>query len=156
MVIPPCRWLLPIGHFLVDTVILLLLIAHARPLIQLISSGNLPAAVVSLQIRPRACIPTRSHLWDPEWFLIHEAVALAIWYIVGLGIDSGRFRLRREMLAYLAARAACTALLPFIDIARPAASLELLVWCALAIWAAGWCILRVVQPLRQRRKATLL
>lgn len=120
----------------------------------LLIGGNLPAAVLSTAIRPRAHFQTRSQFWDPVWFLIHETASCAIWFLIGLGIDAGRFRLRREMMIFLAFRAACAALLPAVNIARPAASLEGLFWLALAIWGAGWCVFRLVQRFSSRPRSS--
>jgi hypothetical protein len=124
--IPPLRWTLPAGHLLIDVAIVAVLKGAA--VAALIDAGNLPAAVLA-----------RS---SP--LLLHEAVAVTIWFLIGLGIDAGRFRLRTEMLAFLAVR------LLFVvgtraasGFWRPATSLELLVWLALAIWGAGWCVRRV-------------
>jgi hypothetical protein len=141
MKVPPCRWQLPAGHLIVDTMLAALLVSGSS---FLLTSGNLPAAVLSTALARGA--------HDTVWFPIHEVVSCSIWFLIGLGIDAGRFRLRREMLVYLGFRAACTALLPAVNLARTAASLEVLFWLALSIWSVGWCVFRAVQRLSTHKR----
>src|SRR5689334_12088168 len=122
MKIPSCRWLLPIGHLIVDTF------------------GNLPAAVTWRAFRPEHPI---------SWVAMYESGAVLIWFLIGHGIDARRFRLRREMLVYLGARAVVAALIGLYGgIGRTGAQLEMLFWFALAIWSAGWLVMRVVNRAR--------
>jgi hypothetical protein len=136
------RFLLPAGHLIVDAAILGLLIGPAAA--ALVDAGNMPAAVVS-----HAICQAR----DPFWLLTHETISLTIWFLTGLGVDLGRFRLRTEMLVFLALRAVLVAgTRASNSFWRPAASLEGLVWLALAIWGAGWCVnrFRSTAPSRSR------
>ena len=74
------------------------------PRFALLMTGTLPAAAVSMSVRPEAWYITRGKLWDPVWLLIHEAVAIPFWFLIGLTIDSGGSRLRKPMLWYLVGR----------------------------------------------------
>jgi hypothetical protein len=112
-----------------------------------VDAGNMPAAVVS-----HAICQAR----DPFWLLTHETISLTIWFLIGLGVDLGRFRLRTEMLVFLALRAVLVAgTRASNSFWRPAASLEGLVWLALAIWGAGWCVnrFRSTAPSRSRLRS---
>ena len=125
------RYLLPIGHLVVDAAILGLLAGPA--VIALLDAGNLPASVLSRS----------GGLW------IRESISLGIWFLIGLGIDVRRFPLRTEMNAFLVLRAILVAAVRIsYRLWRPAASLETLVWLALAIWGAGWCLTRASKRLR--------
>jgi hypothetical protein len=125
--LPPYRWSLPIGHVAIDAAILTLLTGPAAS--ALIDAGNLPAAVLAHSLP------------------MHEAAAVAIWFLMGLGIDTGRFRLHTEMILFLAGRLLLVMWTrAALSVWRPAVSLQLLFWLALAIWAAGWCILRFIRP----------
>src|SRR5215471_4360226 len=173
------RWLLPIGHLIVDVVMLAILIAHARafygndraqhapqPAIRwvllqegttvewdpqylppprdfvLLAAGNLPAALVSCSLRPSAHFRTRRHLWDPAWFLIHQAISFPIWFLLGLGIDSERVRIRRVMLAFLSARA-LFALMALVstNASEIVGKCETFFWLAFGAWSIVWCII---------------
>jgi hypothetical protein len=101
--------------------------------IALLDAGNLPASVLSRS----------GGLW------IRESISLGIWFLIGLGIDVRRFPLRTEMNAFLVLRAILVAAVRIsYRLWRPAASLETLVWLALAIWGAGWCLTRASKRLR--------
>jgi hypothetical protein len=65
-------------------------------------SGNLPAGIISDALRPRAGIIARGQHWDVVWFLAHETAAFLFWYLIGMLADSGRSRLGRVMIGYLA------------------------------------------------------
>ena len=121
---------------------------NPSPRFLLLAAGNLPAAFISGGVRPRAHVQTRLHLWDPIWFGIHETMSSAIWFLIGAGIDARRFLLRREMVAFCGARALCIALLPALNVARLAASLEMVAWLAFAIWCVGWLVLRLISSFR--------
>jgi hypothetical protein len=136
--IPRCRWTLPIGHLIVDAAIPGLL--TGPPVVALLDVGNLPAAVLAHALRS---------IQDPVWLCIHESLALAVWFLLGLGIDVRRFPLRAEMIAFLALRAVVVvAVRVSYPLWRPAAAVEGLVWLALAIWGAGWCLIRAAKKLR--------
>jgi hypothetical protein len=70
----------------------------------LMLTGTLPAGMVSYALRPEAGWQTHNRLWDPVWLLIHEAVAIPFWFLLGAWLDTGRSRLLRTMRAYLALR----------------------------------------------------
>jgi hypothetical protein len=182
--IPPCRGILPIGHLMIDAVLLGLFIAQGSamyspngsrirqpparifqvqegsridwdptfvnpsPRFLLLAAGNLPAALISGTVRPRAHIQKPAQLWDPLWFGTHETISSVVWFLIGVGIDARCFLLRREMLAFLTVRAVCVALLPAFNLVRVVASLEAVVWLAFAIWGVGWLVLRLVSRLR--------
>jgi len=69
-----------------------------------IVSGNLPAGLISGLVRPHAGLFTHRQSWDPTWFLIHEALAVSSWYLIGIWVDRGRRRLGMIMIGFLAAR----------------------------------------------------
>jgi hypothetical protein len=135
------RWLLPLGHLLVDCVLLVALIAHSNHLLRrdkgalhrpthiqsalflqegipfeptnirlsgpslLITSGNLPAGIVSEFLRPPHDRIVRSgQRLDGVWFLLHESCAFVCWHFIGVWVDVGRMRLRWVMIGYLAMR----------------------------------------------------
>jgi hypothetical protein len=123
--------MLPIGHLLVDAAILALLAGPA--VAALLDAGNRPASALS----------------GSAGFPIHETIALGIWFLIGMGIDGRRFPLRTEMRLFLVIRAVLVAAVRIsYPLWRPAASLETLVWFALAIWGAGWCLTRAAKRLR--------
>jgi hypothetical protein len=105
------------------------------PRFALILTGTLPAGIVSVSVRPEAGWQTRHRLWDPIWFVLHEAVAIPLWFLIGTWIDSGRSGLVRLMGSYLAGRIA----LALLAIAIPwngGVSLQILFWLGLAAYGA--------------------
>jgi hypothetical protein len=105
------------------------------PRFDLIRTGTLPAGIVSGSLRPEAGWQTRHRLWDPAWFLIHEAAAIPFWFLIGAWIDSGRHGLGRLMRGYLLGRIA----LALLAIAFPAnywVPLQVLFWLGLAVYGA--------------------
>ena len=81
----------------------------------LMLTGTLPAGIVSFSLRPEAAWQTRHRLWDPIWLLIHESVAIPLWFFIGAWLDTGRSRLARAMRDYLILRlavAVCAMLFP--------------------------------------------
>jgi len=113
-----------------------------EPRFELIRTGTLPAGIVSGTVRPEAGWQTRHRLWDPVWFLIHEAVAIPFWFLIGAWLDTGRSRLAGTMQGYLVGRAA----LALLAIAAPANwwSAQVLFWLGLgtygALWAWRWLL----------------
>jgi len=91
----------------------------------------------------------RGKLWDPTWFLIHEATSFPIWFLIGVRLDSGRSRLRSLMMGYLAARVGFAVLsLPSpYSAAKLGAVLEGLFWLGLGVYtaiaAAQWSLHRL-------------
>lgn len=138
MVCANFRWLLPIGHLLVDFVLLASLTGSSvapfqssqglrerlsafhtvrfqedvgilfepknlppRDEFLQIISGNPAAGLLSAYLRPDAAVVTRGRWWDRIWFLLHEVISFACWYLLGAWVDSQRLRVRVVMLAYL-------------------------------------------------------
>jgi hypothetical protein len=116
------------------------------PKFQLILSGTAPAAMVSMTLRPHADVINRRTLWDPVWFAIHEAAAIAFWFFIGCWIDSGHRTLVRTMWIYLCARVIFAVLSIVLGMATPGAALQSLFWLALLIYSFirgfGWMIRR--------------
>jgi len=102
----------------------------------LILTGTLPAGIVSASLRPEAGWQTRHRLWDPVWFLVHEAVSIPFWFLMGVWLDAGRSRLGRTMLAYLVGRIALGLLA--IPVAGNWWSAQVLFWLGLAAYGALW------------------
>jgi hypothetical protein len=105
-----------------------------EPRFALILSGTLPAGIVSGSLRPEAGWQTRHRLWDPIWFLIHQAVAIPFWFLMGAWIDGGRSRLGGTMQAYLVGRIAL-ALLAMLG-SGIGWKLQVLFWLALTVYGA--------------------
>jgi len=164
------RWLLPLGHAVVDCTLLVALIAwpdrpfwrengalHPPAAIQaalflqeggsvewdlttlpppgpfiLIMSGNPPAGLASSILRPQAGVVRRGHRWDPIWFLVHEAVAFPCWYLLGVWVDAGRFRLGKVMTAFLAWRV----LIVFIGAYEVGWRVQVMFWWGFTLWLA--------------------
>lgn len=68
------------------------------------------------------------------WFLIHEAVAIPFWFLIGVWLDSGRSGLDRLMQAYLAGRMA----LAVLAIAGSAIGwkAQVLIWFGMVVYGA--------------------
>jgi hypothetical protein len=107
----------------------------SEPRFDLILTGALPAGIVSGSLRPEAGWQTRHRLWDPIWFLIHEAVAIPFWFLIGTWIDGGRSGLGRLMRGFLVGRMAL-ALLAIAISANCWVALQILFWLSLAVHGA--------------------
>jgi len=105
------------------------------PRFDLILTGTLPAGIVSGSLRPEAGWQTRHRLWDPIWFLIHEAAAIPFWFLMGGWIDDGRSGLGRLMRGYLVGRIAL-ALLAVAIAGNCWAALQVLFWLVLGVYGA--------------------
>lgn len=104
----------------------------------LIQTGTLPAGIVSASIRPEAGWQTRHRLWDPWWVLVHEAVAIPFWFLVGAWLDTSRSRLGKTMQAYLVGRMALALLaMAGSGIGWKA---QALFWLGLAAYGALWAM----------------
>lgn len=179
-----CRYrsLLPMGHVLIDLLLLTSWIWHATvvlnaprslsrptgvsvaaayaatdnigwdpvdvrldPRFALMLTGTLPAGIVSGSVRPEAGWQTLHRLWDPLWLLVHEAVAIPFWFMIGAWLDSGRGHLGRVMRMYLVGRVVVAA----IAIATTGDAkwwiLQFLFWVGLAAYGA----LQAMQWLRR-------
>jgi hypothetical protein len=115
-----------------------------------LTAGDLLAGSCSIAARPRAHLQTRGKLWDPVWFVIHEALSFAFWFWIGFLLDIGRLQLKTVMLVFLAARLFC---LPFLNrfwLARAAGNLEVWFWLILGLCAIAWAVLRLVLIGRSR------
>lgn len=104
------------------------------------SSGTLPALLVSGAMRPEAQVLTPKKLWDPIWFVIHEAVSFLLWFGIGLAVESGFFRAKKSILAYLGLRSCFASLLIVHGIANFAWRLQVLAWLAFGIYVAVVCL----------------
>ena len=165
MRLPGYRWLLPIGHLTVDTLVLLWWIWHSTVILHnqkirsanppvvavgfslqdgsgvgwnpryidyypppgeflFLSAGNLPAGIIALAVKPDAEFQTMKNLWDPIWSLILESLSFSVWFLAGGWLDSGRLRIKKIMVAYLAARLGYAVLLPLSGAARAVQSLR--------------------------------
>jgi hypothetical protein len=176
------RWLLPIGHLLIDILVLVLWLWHSQIILNrmkaranegselipvfmlqesgapgwdfrhdvpipdeyaLIGFGNLPAMIASSNARPSAYIQTRTHLWDPWWFLIQESVSFPIWFGIGVVAELATQRLRTILWWYLVCRGVFAVFATVSFIARLGSLLEALFWLGLVVYAAvtffKWC-----------------
>ena len=120
-----------------------------EPRFALILTGTVPAGIISSAVRPEAGWQTRHRLWDPLWFLVHEAVAIPFWFLTGVWLDRGRSRLGATMQAYLACRIA----LALLNLAGNAfgGSLQVFFWFGLA----GYGVLRASRWLLGTARAGL-
>jgi hypothetical protein len=117
----------------------------------LLATGNMPAAWVSLTLRPEAHVQSRTKLWDPVWFLIHESISFPVWFLAGFWIDSARSPIKRVMQFYLAARAGFAALALVPGAARTAGTMQIAFWLGLAIIGIGWIVFGAMSRLRTAR-----
>jgi hypothetical protein len=172
------RWALPLGHTVLDLLLLATWISHGTVLLRhqkgylnatvvtnaaflqegvevgwdprqfrpspglvLLASGALPAAIVSLHLRPEADGQTRSNRWDPVWLLIHESIAAPLWFLIGLWIDLGRPSLIKPMWIYLLARCAFGLLYATVGGAQLGMLVQVLFW----LWLAGYSVVHAVR-----------
>jgi hypothetical protein len=98
-----------------------------------IMSGNLPAGLVSVFLRPEAGIVGGRRRWDPSWFLLHQAVSLPFWYSLGIWADAGNVRLGKVLLVYLVVRF----LVAVSGSYNVGWRVQILFWWSLILWAAG-------------------
>jgi len=126
------------------------------PRFALLMAGTLPAAAVSMSVRPEAWYVTRRRLYDPVWLLIHECVAIPFWFLIGFEIDGGDSRLRKPMLWYLVGRGG---LVPLV--LGPGAApnfgilLQFLFWIGFSIYGFGCLIQWIGRKLNALRKWTV-
>jgi hypothetical protein len=111
------------------------------PKFVLLASGTLPAGIVSTYLRPEAGQQWRSRFWDPVWFLIHEAIAIPFWFVLGMLIDIARAHLGRLMWIYLLARCVFGAVDAAFGIAQFFVLLQFLFW----LWLAGFGLVQGVR-----------
>lgn len=69
-----------------------------------LSSGNLPAGLLSDVIRPKAAQVTPGRRWDPVWFFLNETFSIGCWFLIGRWADGGHIRLGRISMVYAVAR----------------------------------------------------
>jgi len=110
------------------------------PEFELLASGTLPAMLLSNTVRPEALILTRTKLWDPVWFLIHETASFLLWFAIGVALESGFLRIKKSMMAYLAARVGFGALLTVHGVAEIGWRVEVLSWLAFGVYASVVCL----------------
>ncbi len=99
-----------------------------------LSCGNMPAMLVSLTTRPKAYIQTRTVSWDPWWFLIHESIALSVWFLIGMYTEAPGRQFVRVMLWFIALRAGFAVFITIEGIARFGVVMELLLWLGLVLY----------------------
>jgi len=102
------------------------------PKFVLLASGTLPAGIVSTTVRPGTWKQRR--IWDPLWLLIHEAVAIPLWFVIGMLIDTGRVHLGKVMSIYMAARFGFGILDAVFGLAQFFTLLQFLFW----LWLTGY------------------
>lgn len=102
------------------------------PKFVLLASGTLPAGFVSTTVRPETWKQRR--IWDPLWLLIHEAIAIPLWFVLGMLIDTGRAHLGRVMSIYMAARFGFGILDAALGLAQFFILVQFLFW----LWLTGY------------------
>jgi hypothetical protein len=119
-------------------------------------SGTLPAGLVSTSIRTEAHIQTRGRLWDPIWFLIHEATAFLFWFALGIWLDWGHPRLGEVMLTYLAIRFALGLSNLALGIAEVGWRIQFLFWLGFTllaiVLALHWLVRLSLHVLKRGRR----
>jgi len=106
-----------------------------------LSSGNLPAGLLSDVLRPGAGVVTRRQRWDPFWFFLNEAFSFACWGLIGRWVDAGRVRLGGILVGYVVARL-LIALTGAYDIGW---RVQVLFWMAFALWLLGLGVSRLAR-----------
>ena len=114
-----------------------------------ITGGSLPATLVSSSARPNAYLVTRRKHWDPTLFLIHEAVAVPLWFAIGMLLDAGRLSIRNLMLAFLGLRIGLAALLWLRNVAEIGWRLEVIAWMAFLVYLVAIAVRGGVSFLRK-------
>lgn len=107
----------------------------------LLTTGNLPAGLISTAIRPDAGFERRGQAWDRTWLLLHEALSALSWFLLGLWIDLGGKRLRVPMLLYLVARSAFAV----IGVYEVGWRMQIVCWMAFAL---SLTIIAILRPIR--------
>jgi hypothetical protein len=125
--------------------------SHPNARFALMLTGTLPAGVISSSIRPEAGWQTRHRLWDPVWLLVHEAVAIPLWFLVGTWLDAGRANLGRLMGIYLMGRVALAALTITLPGDQKWWALQFLFWVGLG----GYGALQAMHWLRRSSSRSL-
>jgi hypothetical protein len=117
-----------------------------QPEFLFLTSGNLPALLVSLAVRPEALGLTPAKPWDPVWFSIHEAVSSLFWFAVGVLLDRRLRRIGKLMVAYLMVRFGFAAFLLVHGVADIGWRVEVLAWWAFVVYgivvALRWILSR--------------
>jgi hypothetical protein len=113
----------------------------------LITSGNLPAGLISDVVRPEAGFVRRGQPWHHMWFLLQEAVASSCWFLIGLWIDMARPRLGKVMMAYLTLRL----LLAFTGAYEIGWRIQISFWMGFMAWLVGLGIYRAIRLLPRTR-----
>ena len=157
------RYLLPLGHMLVDVILLghFIWVGHrslrgacdapakeaavgwnrgrvfdVQPWeFTFLASGTAPAGLISHAARPDADVQNCYHLWDPVWFSIHESVALLFWFLVGTWQDSPTARHRKLLGVYLGFRFVSAALCWTVAMASLGSRVQILFWYVFCICA---------------------
>jgi hypothetical protein len=120
----------------------------------LLAAGNVPAMLVSVELRPEAAIVTFEKPWDPVWFLIHETMCFLIWFAIGVSLDSGLLRLVKTMVAYLGMRFGLAVFLEARGVAYAGGHLEVLLWSGFGVYALIVCLRWVLSKIHLTRAAS--
>jgi len=105
-----------------------------------LSSGNLPAGLLSDVIRPKAWLVTPGRRWDPVWFLLNETFSVGCWFLIGRWADGGHVRLGRILMVYAAARLVIAVTGSYSIGWR----IQVLFWLCLGLWSVGALLARAV------------
>ena len=116
-----------------------------------LSSGNLPAGLLSDVLRPGAGLYTPEQRWDPFWVFLNEVFSFACWGLIGRWVDAGRVPLGRILVGYVVARL-LIALTGTYDIGW---RVQVLFWVGFALWSLGLGLSRLARVgLRLARSKT--
>lgn len=118
------------------------------PKFVLLATGNWPAGAVAMSLRPRAYKSRSGHLWDPIWLLIHEAIAIPFWFLIGMWVDKGRPQLGKLMLIYLLARCVFGALDAAYGLPQVGILVQMFFWFWLTWSLISHGVRRILQMVR--------
>ena len=108
-----------------------------------LSSGNLPAGLLSDVIRPKAGLVTPGRRWDPVWFLFNETFSVGCWFLIGRRADDGHVRLGRILMVYAALRLVIAVTGSYSVGWR----IQALFWLCLGVWSVGVLLSRAARAL---------
>lgn len=106
-----------------------------------LSSGNLPAGLLSDVIRPKAGLVTPGRRWDPVWFLLNETFSVGCWFLIGRWADDGHVRLGRILMVYAAVRLVIAVTGSYSVGWR----IQALFWLCLGLWSVGVLLSRAAR-----------
>lgn len=105
----------------------------------LISSGTLPATLVSETLRPQVGVITPAKLWDPVWFFIHETVSFLLWFAIGASLDIGLLRIRKTLMVYFAGQIGFAVFSTAHGVAALGWHMQVLSWLAFGVYILVAC-----------------